>query len=60
MVYVGKGEEEPARPFILTFDANEEKFGMMETPFAVICSYLCPLVFNGKLALTERKETPYY
>ena len=57
MVYVRKGEE-PARPFILTFDVNEEKFGMMETPFAVIRSNLCPRVFKGKLALTEKEGDP--
>ena len=55
MVYVRKGEE-PARPFILTFDVNEEKFEMMETPFAVIRSNLCPRVFKGKLALTEKGD----
>ena len=57
MVYVRKGVREPARPFILTFDVNEEKFGMMETPFAVIRSNLCR-VFKGKLALTEEEGDP--
>ena len=42
----------------MTFDVNEEKFGMMETPFAVIRSYLCPLVFKGKLTLTEKERDP--
>ena len=56
MVYVRKGEE-PARAFILTFDVNEEKFGMMKTPFAVIRSNLCR-VFKGKLALTEEEGDP--
>ena len=60
MVYVSKGKEEPARPFILTFDVNEEKFRMMETPFAVIRSYLCPLVFKRKLALTEKEGDPLF
>nr|XP_023926068.1 F-box protein CPR1-like [Quercus suber] len=58
MAYVREGGN--ARPFILTFDVNVEKFGMMETPFAVIRSNLCPRVFKGKLALTEKGDPLFF
>ncbi|XP_023926067.1 F-box protein CPR1-like [Quercus suber] len=56
MLHEGKGEEPPRRSFILKFDVNEEKFGMIATPFADTNAHCHPLAFKGKLALTEFEE----
>ena len=55
MLHEGKDKEPPRRSFILKFDVNEEKFGMIATPFGDTNEQSYPIVFKGKLALTEHE-----